>query len=300
MPLHYICMCVFACVCVWIYIFISQSVTISCQCTDMDTLAEFIDNFSWFFSTYSFSLFSLYIFFLIFSLHFPHLPRCRCAQQVTGEWSWWWWWWSCWRGDSNCWQARPKCSALRCVSRRYKDTTTTRTQTRTITRREAHFRLPSTDVPHSATYAANSSSTRYPLRLWLVTRCCRSRCFAVRCSLLSAASLSTSQWTSSSCSTNSSAEARGRDGLQEIKSTTKIDRSTTKSIQIYLYIYRAYFIHTPKGIYGKRNTGNGTRKSVSPSILLACANICELWLLLTKWRPHTHSTLSIRHVACHT
>lgn len=225
-------MYVYVCVCVWIYIFISQSVTISCQCTDMDTLAEFIDNFSWFFSTYSFSLFSLYIFFLIFSLHFPHLPRCRCAQQVTGEWSWWWWWWSCWRGDSNCWQARPKCSALRCVSRRYKDTTTTTTttQTRTITRREAHFRLPSTDVPHSATYAANSSSTRYPLRLWLVTRCCRSRCFAVRCSLLSAASLTTSQWTSSSCSTNSSAEARGRDGLQEIKSTTKIDRSTTKSI----------------------------------------------------------------------
>lgn len=179
----YVCVCIY--VCVWIYIFISQSVTISCQWTDMDTLAEFIDNFSWFFSTYSFSLFSLYIFFLIFSpsLHFPHLPRCRCAQQVTGEWSWWWWWWSCWRGDSNCWQARPKCSALRCVSRRYKDTTTT-TRTRTITRREAHFRLPSTGVPHSATYAANSSSIRYPLWLWLVTRCCRSRCSAARCSLL--------------------------------------------------------------------------------------------------------------------
>lgn len=89
-PVHYICICVCSCawVCVNQYIFISQSVTISCQCTDMDTLAEFIDNFSWFFSTYSFSLRSLYIFshFLIFSLSlFPLSTLASLQMRAAGH-----------------------------------------------------------------------------------------------------------------------------------------------------------------------------------------------------------------------
>lgn len=86
-------MCVCVSVSVYLYIYIAVSNNFLAARTDMDTLAEFIDNFSRFFPpTYCrccrccCCLFLSMYFILIF-FHFPqfpHLPRCRCAQQVTG------------------------------------------------------------------------------------------------------------------------------------------------------------------------------------------------------------------------
>lgn len=170
------CMCkVYSCiyyimwVCEWIYIFISQSVTISCYCTDIDTLAEFIDNFSWFFLTFISSFLSL----------FSPLSALLCAQQVTnGKRSWWcsWqWWWSCWRGESNCWQQQQSASLQR-ISK--------------IQIVEAHFRLAAYLTPWTKRNGERRNVVRY-LRWALVALLFITRhlLLAALCALRSAAAL---------------------------------------------------------------------------------------------------------------
>lgn len=148
------------------------------------------------------------------------------------------------------------------------DTKIQQQQQGTITRREAHFRLPSTGVPHSATYAANSSSsTRYPLRpsSRLVTRCFAS--VAARCSLLSAlCSLPRL------CRRLSERPAAARPTVlpkRAVATGCKKKSPQRKSIDllrnqykyIYIYIARILFIYSKRNIreteYGKRQTEYG-------------------------------------------
>lgn len=155
------------------------------------------------------------------------------------------------------------------------DTKIQQQQQGTITRREAHFRLPSTGVPHSATYAANSSSsTRYPLRpsSRLVTRCFAS--VAARCSLLRLCRrLSERPAAARPTVLPKRAVATGCKKKSPQRNPIDLLRNQYKYIYIRIYIARILFIYSKRNI---RETANGIRKSVAPSILLACANICEL------------------------
>lgn len=123
----------------------------------------------------------------------------------------------------DCWQARP--SALRCVSLRYKDTT------RTITRRERERRRGREREKRISAYL----TYRTPSYLRSQNNFDSLHCATRYSSLLLPLPQSTSQLSSCSCcpsraeTTHSSAVARGRDGLQKVKSTNE-NRSTTKSI----------------------------------------------------------------------